>query len=106
MTLCATPRYSLTHSDNRNVSSDPPRYALPEKGGDAAWLAGRAYLCLLDLPGASAYGVFNGTIFRSVLALMKKVMEAGGGAGALNAEGKGAGEEARLVGSWSARSAP
>ncbi|GAB5032194.1 condensin-2 complex subunit d3 [Nannochloropsis oceanica] len=50
--------------------------------GEEPWLAAKTYVWLMDLPGASAYGVFNGAMFRSLLALVKSWVESAAAGGA------------------------
>ncbi len=49
--------------------------------GEEPWLAAKTYIWLMDLPGASAYGVFNGAMFRSLLALIKSWVESAAAGG-------------------------
>ena len=53
--------------------------------GEEPWLAAKTYIWLMDLPGASAYGVFNGAMFRSLLGLIKSWVEGAASGGAVAA---------------------
>ncbi|EWM25041.1 hypothetical protein Naga_100049g14 [Nannochloropsis gaditana] len=55
-------------------------YSSKDKGPEP-WLAAKTYVRLMDLPGASAHGVFNGVMFRTLLTLVKSWIEAAAGGG-------------------------
>ena len=65
------------HTHNTHTPLSP---STTEKG-EEPWLAAKTYVWLMDLPGASAYGVFNGAMFRSLLALIKSWLEAAASGG-------------------------